>query len=313
MTTLPPISGLNGLLGIPPSTQHLPEGVKIGNFRIDRVLGSGGFGITYKALDTSLERPVVIKENFPRGSACRDEETYCLSPSDPSCEENFQWSLNNFLREARILAAMDHPHIVRVLSTFETFGTAYFVMPHIDGASLGDLISRREGKGQIFTQEEILGLLTRLLDSLRYMHEQNIFHRDIKPDNVLISRDGLPILIDFGSARPVISDVPRTVIETHGFSPPEQAFSNGDQGPWSDLYSLAALIHKMITGRPPASGAQRLIRDPLPFLQDRAELKGLYDPLLLYSIDKALVPDKNGRYPSAQEWLNDIWSLLPTT
>lgn len=311
MTSLPPISGLNGLLGSAPASQHLPEGVKIGNFCIERVLGSGGFGITYQATDISLERPVVIKENFPRGAAKRDEETYCLSPCDNYCEENFRWSLNNFLREARILAALDHPHIVRVLSTFETLGTAYFVMPHIDGASLGHLISKREGKGQIFTQEEILGLTTRLLEALGYMHERNIFHRDIKPDNVLISHDGLPTLIDFGSARPVNTDVPRTVIETHGFSPPEQAFSRGDQGPWSDLYSLAALIHKMLVGRPPASGAQRFIRDPLPPLASRQELHDLYHPILLHSVDKALTPKTEGRYSNARAWLDDLWPLLP--
>lgn len=303
--------GIPGLSGMYTPTHQLPEGLKLENFMIEKVLGFGGFGITYQATDISLQRKVVIKENFPRGTAFRHQETMYLYPTDPESEEAYQWSLTNFLREARMLAALEHPFIVKVLSTFEKLGTAYFVMPFVDGFSLGSLISRREGKGQIFTEEEILGLLTRLLDALQYIHRKNIFHRDIKPDNILISREGLPILIDFGSARHLDNSAPKTIIESHGYSPPEQSFSVGNHGPWSDLYSLGALIHKMLTGKPPASGPQRAIRDPNPPLAARPELEGRYDPILLHTIDHALIPEPTERYASAEEWIKDLWPILP--
>ncbi len=311
MTPLTTISAFAGLSGLNAPSHQLPAGTKLDQFAIEKALGFGGFGITYQALDLNLQRKVVVKENFPRGTAFREEDTLILYPNDEDCRENFEWSLNNFLREARILAALDHPFIVKVLSCFELLGTAYFVMPYVEGASLGHLISRREGKGQLFNQEEVLGLLTRLLDALSYLHQKSLFHRDIKPDNILITQDGLPIMIDFGSARRLDHAEPRTIIETHGFSPPEQSFSTGNHGPWSDLYSLGALIHKMLVGRPPAAGPQRLIRDPLPRLMDRPELSSLYHPVLLHSVDKALMPDVTHRYASADEWLNDLWPILP--
>lgn len=303
--------GIPGLSGMYTPTHQLPEGMKLDNFIIERVLGFGGFGITYQATDISLQRKVVLKENFPRGTAYRHEQTMFLYPNDPESREDYEWSLSNFLREARMLAALDHPFIVKVLSTFEELGTAYFVMPFVDGYSLGNLISRREGKGQVFNEEEVLGLLTRLLDALQYIHRKNIFHRDIKPDNVLISREGLPILIDFGSARHLDNSAPKTIIETHGYSPPEQSFSVGNHGPWSDLYSLGALVHKMLVGRPPAAGPQRAIRDPNPPLSQRPELEKYYDPVLLRTVDKALIPDTGMRYASAEEWLQELWPILP--
>lgn len=303
--------GIPGLNKDYTPTHQLPEGVKLNNFLIDKVLGSGGFGITYLATDVSLHRKVVVKENFPRSSAYRHDTSMFLYPKDEESRKDYEWSLSNFLREARMLAALDHPYIVKVLSTFEELGTAYFVMPFVDGFSLGHLISRREGKGQTFQEEEILGLLTRALEALQYIHSKNIFHRDIKPDNFLISRDGLPILIDFGSARLLDNSAPKTIIESHGFSPPEQSFSVGDHGPWSDLYSLGATMHKMLLGRPPASGPQRAIRDPYPPLTQREELHGRYDPVLLETIDKALIPDTKARYQLAEEWLRDLWPILP--
>lgn len=290
---------------------YLPPGTILGGFRIDSILGYGGFGITYEATDLGLQRRVVIKENFPQDVAQRDAKSKKLAPKTILDEEQFNWALKNFIREARILAALDHEAIVKVLSIFEDHGTAYFVMPFIDGFSLGYLMNHRLEKAQIFSQDEIIGLLSRLLRALRYLHGHNYFHRDIKPDNVMISKEGLPILIDFGSARIMNDAAPKTIIMSDGFSPPEQSFERGDHGPWSDLYALGALIHKILIGRPPVNASQRLIKDPMPKLTERAELEGLYHPEFLTTIDKALMPEIHKRYTSAQEWYLDLHPFLP--
>ena len=139
---------------------------------------------------------------------------------------------------------MDHPGIVRVLRQFSANGTAYFVMPFVEGVPFDGLIEERSAKNKPFTQEELLGLTTRMLDALGYIHQCNLYHRDIKPANILISMDGIPVLIDFGSARQSIGERSMTVIESAGYTPFEQLQSRGNIGPWSDLYAFGATLAK---------------------------------------------------------------------
>lgn len=290
---------------------QLPVGFSLGGFEIESVLGYGGFGMTYKAHDQKLKRDVVIKENFPSALAYREEGTGRVVPYADTDPAEYAWAVNNFLREAQILAQLEHPYIVRILSIFEELGTAYFVMPFLDGASLGHLVGRRESKGQGFTQEEVLGLLTRVLSALQYLHRNNLFHRDIKPDNVFVTREGLPILIDFGSARHLDHAKPLTIVVSTGYSPPEQEHSDGQHGPWSDFYSLGALVYRLIARATPKCAAQRKLRDPNPPLADREELRQLYDVEFLKTIDKALSLEIMDRYQTAGAWLHDLKPFLP--
>lgn len=181
--------------------RELVSGTKLEHYEIDHVLGNGGFGITYLARDIYLNRYVVVKENFPSSYSHRDPLSGLIVPNNQHDIENYNWALRNFLNEARTIAELDHPGIVKILSIFETNGTAYFAMEYINGLSLDYLGDRLMTTGKRYTEDEMKGLLFRLLDILHYLHGKDIFHRDIKPGNILLTREGMPILIDFGAAR----------------------------------------------------------------------------------------------------------------
>ena len=148
----------------------------------------------YLARDTGLNRHVVIKENLPAQFAWRETTTGTVRPrhSSGGDADDYQLSMNNFLREAETLASLDHPGIVRVLRKFEANGTAYFVMPYVDGVALDTLIEDRRAKDKPFSEDELRGLLEHVLGALAYLHDRGIYHRDIKPGNILISNDGEP-------------------------------------------------------------------------------------------------------------------------
>jgi TPR repeat protein/serine/threonine protein kinase len=287
-----------------PSGQALPQGTRIEEFIIERVLGSGGFGITYLARDTGLNRQVVIKENLPAQFAWRDPASGTVRPRHTTTgdRDDFEWSLTNFLREAETLASLDHPGIVRVLRKFEANGTAYFVMPFVEGVAFDELIESRRAKGQVFSEEELGGLLDRMLHALGYLHARGIYHRDIKPGNILISNEGVPALIDFGSARQRLSERSMTVVESAGYTPFEQLQSRGNVGPWSDLFALGATLVKAITFEAPPKAADRIGDDPMVPLASRKPLAGIYSPVLLTSIDRALAVNVKARWQSAEEW-----------
>jgi len=292
----------------PISTQALPAGTRLEEFVIECVLGSGGFGVTYLALDTSLGRQVVIKENLPAQFCFRDTHSLTVAPRHTSAEdvENFRWSLENFAKEAAILASLDHPGIVRVLRSFPALGTAYFVMPFVDGVGFDALIEERRVKGQAFSEEELRGLLDRMLNALGYLHDRGIYHRDLKPGNLLITNEGVPVLIDFGSARQRLSERSMTVIESPGYTPFEQLQSRGNIGPWSDLYALGATLQKALTGEAPPKTMDRMRRDPRVPLAGRAELAGCHSANFLAAIDKSLEVEETARWQDASQWLTAL-------
>ena len=291
-----------------PSGQALPAGTRIEEFVIDKVLGSGGFGITYLARDTALGRRVVIKENLPVQFAFRNPSSLTVAPRHTHGEdmENFRWSLENFSKEATMLASLDHPGIVRVLRRFEAFGTAYFVMPFVEGITLDELIESRQAEGQPFSEDELRGLLEHVLAALDHLHDRGIYHRDIKPANILITNDGVPVLIDFGSARQRLGERSMTVVESAGYTPFEQLQSRGNVGPWSDLYALGGTIEKALTGEAPPKAMDRMRRDPRIPLAERAELTAGYSASLLGSIDSALAVDETERWQDSGEWLGAL-------
>lgn len=289
-------------------SQSLPSGTHLHEFVIERVLGSGGFGITYLARDTSLNRCVVIKENLPSQFAWRETSTGTVRPRHEtgSDVDDYDWSLSNFLREADMLASLDHPGIVRVLRKFEGNGTAYFVMPFVDGVTFDQLIEEHKVKGLPFDEAGLQGLLERVLDALDHLHQRGIYHRDIKPGNILITNEGLPVLIDFGSARQRLSERSMTVVESPGYTPFEQLQSRGNVGPWSDLYALGGTLEKAITGEAPPKAMDRMRNDPRTPLVDRPELVNRYSEAFLSQIDAALEVDEAKRVQKATEWLDAL-------
>ena len=297
----------------PPNTQSLPAATRLEEFVIERVLGSGGFGITYLARDTRLDRHVVIKENLPVQFCFRDTHSLTVAPRHTHGEdaENFKWSLENFSKEAARLASLDHPGIVKVLRSFDAFGTAYFVMPHLDGITLDELITSRRDKGQAFSDDELRGLLERVLGALSYLHDRGIYHRDLKPGNILITSDGVPVLIDFGSARQRLSERSMTVVESPGYTPFEQLQSRGNVGPWSDLYALGGTLVKVMTGETPPKAMDRMRKDPYQPLSGLADLHSRHNSEFLHLIDTALAVDENDRWQDAAGWLGALSAPVP--
>ena len=289
--------------------RELAPGTRLEQYEIIRVLGSGGFGITYLAKDLFLNRNVVIKENFPSRYSYRDPLTGHIRPNNEHDLENYTWALKSFLSEAQTLAELNNPGIVRILSVFEANGTAYFAMEHITGLSLDYLGEKLHSTGHRYTEDELKGLLTRLLRILDYLHSRHIYHRDIKPGNILLTEEGTPVLIDFGAARHALKLHAATVLTTQGYSSPEQALGKTNIGPWSDLYSVGATFYALLTGNPPDRAEARLAEDEMQPLHSDPVLTRYYSRQFLLSLDKALAPQINCRYQTAGEWIHDICAI----
>lgn len=279
-----------------PVAHALEPGDAIMEYVIERTLGGGSFGITYLARDKNLDMPVAVKEYLPSSLAMRAADNSVHTLGD-AFNEQFQWGLERFLAEARVLATFRHPNIVRVLRYFFANGTAYIVMEYESGESLKHWFPRQG----ILTQASLLRLLFPLLDSLEVIHAANFLHRDIKPDNIYIREDGTPVLIDFGSARTINSNRDPTNIVSPGFAPFEQYHSKGNQGPWTDLYSLAAVMYWLVSGAKPLDSLSRQKQDSMmPAMQSGH--KGRFDEPLLKSIDWALNPEEAQRPQNVAEF-----------
>ena len=280
---------------------HLPKGYKLNNYEIIDKLGQGGFGITYRAREVTLNRDVVIKENLPKQLAGRDEKTYQVIPRRADEQEEasltYEKSLDHFLKEAQTLSKLNHTNIVKVNTAFRALGTAYYVMPYVSGTSLN--------KASVpMPESEILPMLSDLLDALEYLHSKNLLHRDIKPANILHTQDGTPILIDFGTARELTNSSQTSIFHSDGYTPIEQYHSDGKLlGPWTDLYSLGATVYYLITGTVPMKSTDRSGRlDPHTPLANRSDLQQKYSQQLLSSVDKAMARWSEDRWQNAAEW-----------
>jgi serine/threonine protein kinase len=281
-----------------PNSDHyfaLAKGAMLLNFEIRSVLGYGGFGITYEALDLDLQQVVAIKEYLPNELAVRTTD-YSVRAKSESSRSVFESGVKEFIEEARLLARFHHPNIVRVRRYFELHGTGYIVTDFIDGQSLSARLSRGSTDAS-----ETLGILTGILDGLEVLHDNAILHRDLKPSNVMIRENGTPVLIDFGAARDFTGRHSRSVtaIATSGYSPPEQYGTGGQQGPWTDLYALGAIAYRCVTGKPPVDSLRRLRKDPL--VSARVAANGDYDPVLLATIDRLLSVNETDRPSSVAE------------
>ncbi len=279
------------------SGNALPLGTRLGEFTLTRVIGEGGFGIVYEAHDALLDRRVAVKEYMPAELAERSEQlsVRCGAVED---EDVFQRGLRSFINEAKILARFDHPSLVKVYRFWESNGTAYMVMPYYEGPTLLEALRRlRQPPDEAWLRQ----LLDPLTEALAVIHEAKVYHRDISPDNILLlAGTGTPLLLDFGAARRVIEGANQkapTAIVKPGYAPIEQyAEVHMDQGPWSDVYALAAVLHFALTGRKPPAAIGRLVNDSLVPLATQAA--GRYSPALLAAIDRALVVAPGERTPT---------------
>ena len=233
----------------------LQPGYELLWYKVKSVLGQGAFGITYLAQDINLNRLVAIKEFLPGQYAMRDgNET--VRPVSEDLEEKFSWGLRRFIEEARILDQFEHPNIVRVMNIFEANNTAYMVMRYEQGVSLKEILIRQK----FLDESDLLNILFPVLDGLEEIHEAGFIHRDIKPANIFIRTDGTPVLLDFGSARQSLEKETHTLtsLVSPGYAPIEQYVSKSDkQGPWSDIYGMAATLYRTVTGVPPNDAITR--------------------------------------------------------
>jgi Protein kinase domain len=252
-------------------TDHdaLPPGTRFGEFEIIRVLGVGGFGIVYLARDHSLEREVALKEYMPASLAARGAGPQITIRSS-SFAETYAIGLRSFVNEARLLARFDHPSLVKVYRFWEDNATAYMVMPFLQGTTLRDT---RRSMPHPPDEAWVRSVISPILSALELLHREGVYHRDIAPDNILLPREGPPVLLDFGAARRVISDRTQslTAILKPSYAPIEQyaEMTQLRQGPWTDLYALGAVVHYLLFGTPPAPATARAVQDDADALEER--------------------------------------------
>ena len=285
-------------------TEHhhaLAENTELGSFTLLKVLGSGGFGITYLAEDDYLHIKVAIKEYIPLDTAIRLKNS-TVQPKSPSSEDIafFENGLQAFLNEARVLALFEHPNIVKVRSFFEANNTAYMVMDYVEGETLDAKICRLGRLSEANTTQILLALIS----GLERVHQQGIFHRDIKPANIILRDNDIPVLIDFGAARQFTGSQskPLTALVTPHYAPLEQYSKNGYLGAWTDIYALAAVAYTCLTGFMPIEAPDRMIKrndDPLHVIDD---LQGLASAEFIEAIAKGLELHADDRPKTLKQW-----------
>jgi TPR repeat protein len=281
-----------------PHRLALPPGFRIENYEIQAVLGKGGFGITYVAYDWSLGRHIAIKELLPDSIATRIDGTTVVAMG-PSQEESWAWARERFIEEARTLAVLQHPNIIAVHRLIEANGTVYLVMDHVEGESYENHLKI---KGREREEKDLMIIMTPLIAGLKAIHALGLLHRDIKPENILLTRDGQPVLIDFGNARELVGKtVTMTSIVTHGYSPIEQYQTKGRMGPWTDIYAVAALMCRAITGEKPPVASDRVLDDDFEWLSNRSIAGFSHD--FLQAIDWALRVRPEERPRDLNSWL----------
>ena len=284
------------------SNKALPPGTVLREWRLEEVLGVGGFGIVYKGRGIYFDELVAIKEYFPSAISDRkDGDT--VVPIDSAAEEVHALGLKKFVEEAKLLWNLStptrHPNIVSVRSLFEIHGTAYMVMDFEDGLSLSKLLKQ----GKRFNEASLMALLQPIAEGLERAHRVGVLHRDIKPPNILVNEDGRPVLIDFGSARFEAADATSTKVTFH--TPPyaaiEQYVKTYAQGPWTDIYALGVVLYECVTGQKPPEVLERMhggLGSPLA----EGDWPG-YSRAFLRAIDAAMVVKPAERPQSISEWL----------
>jgi serine/threonine protein kinase len=285
---------------MPPEHKYsLPPGCRLRQYVVVRLLGHGGFGLTYLADDTKLNRKVAIKELLPMDFALREKDGTTVVARSQQDGISLQWARQRFVEEGQTLAGLHHPSILPIYEIFEEHGTAYLVTAFIEGESLEDWLR----KVQRPAERDLRSIAICLLDALELVHERGYLHRDVKPENILMDRlNRRPVLIDFGNAR-VASGARSsnlTAVLTKGYAPFEQYQSKGRQGPFTDIYALGAVLYRAIKGVAPDDAADRWEDDKIAPLCQRPPAG--YGREFLATVDKALKMRREDRWQKCAEW-----------
>ena len=313
MTESSPSAPAKGALHV----DALPAGFRLGEFEVLALLGVGGFGMVYKAFDHSLHRAVAIKEFMPAALVARTDDGSLLARS-PADQAAFMAGLRSFVGEARLLAQFDHPSLVKVFRFWEANSTAYMVMPLYSGMTF------KQARAQMRTpppEAWLRKVLWSVLGALRVLHGGQTLHRDVSPDNIFLQDVGPPVLLDLGAARHAINDRDRkhTAVLKVNYAPIEQ-YADGDaelvQGPWSDLYSLAAVVHGCLCNDTPLPSTLRSIRDRMvPFARVaktvRKQFGQEYSPAFVAAISQALALRPEDRPQSIDAFLQVMEMTSP--
>jgi len=262
-------------------------------YRIESVLGAGGYALTYLGSHKGLDQKVAIKEYMPDQIAVREQDHLTLRPRADS-DDDYERGLRRFAKEARTLAKFRHPGIVPVTDIFEENGTAYMVMEYVEGESLHQHL----GRVGTLVEPAFRAIFDPILEALAEVHANGILHRDIKPANIYVRADGSPVLLDFGNSREALGTKAQslTVALTPGYAPSEQYSSRGKQGPWTDIYSLGATMYMAITGNRPPEAPDRVLDDDYVRVKDTGkDIEKNYAAALLEAVDQALAVRPDGR------------------
>ncbi len=292
------------------SENCLPIGTRLSDFELTGVLGEGGFGIVYIAFDHSLQRTVAIKEYMPGVLAARGEDDSIRVRSERH-QETFNVGLRSFINEARFLAQFDHSSLVKVYRFWEQNQTAYTAMQYYEGQTIKDIVTNTP---ELVTEAWCLRIMQQILEALEMLYTMKILHRDVSPDNVIVQENGDAVLLDFGSARQIIGDRTRglTVILKPGYAPVEQYAGDAslEQGAYTDIYALSAVMYFAIIKEPPATSIARMVKDPITPLAERG-IPG-FSTAFLAAIDKGLAVMAHDR-PQTIDAFRELLGIAPSS
>ena len=289
----------------------LRKGIRlIGRYTIEKVLGQGGFGITYLGIDELHEKKVAIKEFFPQGIVTRNiEYEDAVTVTFVGEKDNYNKGKEKFLKEARIMARFSKDEgIVKAQDFFEINNTAYIVMEYLEGITLKQYLRENER----IEPEELLELFVPLIESLDEIHSQGLIHRDISPDNIMVLLGGKIKLMDFGAARDYtdFGEKSLSLILKPGYAPPEQYQTHGVQGPWTDIYALCATMYKCLTGENPPDAIERVMDDNL---KEISEFGIPVSKQMEETIIKGMSISARNRYQNIEEFCQDLYALSEET
>ena len=285
----------------------LPVGTRVSDFEIIGLIGEGGFGIVYLAKDTSLDRVVALKEFMPSSFAGRVDGIQ-VAVRAANNRGIFEAGLKSFINEAKMLARFAHPALVEVFRFWEGNGTAYMAMRLYRGETLRQVLARGE---ESFSEERIAQVMAPIFDALEMLHREQVFHRDIAPDNIMLA-DGRSVLLDFGSARRILGDGTQalTTVLKPGYAPIEQYSDDGTmkQGAWTDVYALGGVLYHIATGKAPMQAVSRMMSDPMQSITNLTG--GRYSPVFSQAVAKAMSVHVDNRFQTVTDFRKALgWNI----